>query len=230
MELKKSPKANLENKKGLFLEIGLIISMACVIGAFASTQTERVVEVPEVVYEAVEEEIVELVREDDPRPLVAARQTVIVASEIINLVRDDQEISEDMVFEDFEEDAAMVTSIMQGRTEGPANDEPFLSVEQMPGFNGGGIEKFRNWVQTNVVYPKELSKMDVKGIVYVEFVVERDGSIGGVKILQSPHAGLSSEVEKVLKKSPKWTPGKQGNQAARVKFTLPVEFEISSGW
>lgn len=230
MELKKSPKANLENKKGLFLEIGLIISMACVIGAFASTQTERVVEVPEVVYEAVEEEIVELVREDDPRPLVAARQTVIVASEIINLVRDDQEISEDMVFEDFEEDAAMVTSIMQGRTEGPANDEPFLSVSEMPKYRGGDLNTFRNWVQSNAKYPKELERMNLKGVVYVEFVIERDGSIGGIKILQSDHQAFSDEVVRVLKKSEKWTPGKQGNQVARVKFTLPVEFEVSSGW
>lgn len=226
MELKKSPKANLENKKGLFIEIGLACALLATIGGFGMTQSEKVIEKIDMQIPEVEEEIIEITREDDPRPLVAAKQTVIVVSDILNIVKDDAKITEDLTFDDFDEDAAMVTSIQSGRTEGPANtsDEPFIVVEDMPKFQGGDINTFRKWLNGKIEYPDLAREHGITGQVIVEFVIEKDGSLGGINVLKSPDKSLSAEVIKVLKQSPKWTPGKQRKVPARVKFTLPVDF------
>jgi TonB family protein len=101
----------------------------------------------------------------------------------------------------------------------PDYGEAFVRVEQMPSFNGGTLETFRRWVMHNIQKPNS-----VKGRVFVQFIIERDGSLTNAKVLQSPHASLSNEALRVIKSSPKWTPGKQRGQAVRVSYTLPIDF------
>lgn len=104
--------------------------------------------------------------------------------------------------------------------------EPFLVVETMPRFRGGELNDFRNWVQAQLVYPAEARKKRLSGRVIVKFVVEKDGSLTDVKIVESPDEALSNEVIRVLKLSPKWTPGMQRGQNVRVQFTLPIAFSL----
>ena len=101
----------------------------------------------------------------------------------------------------------------------PDYGEAFVRVEQMPSFNGGTLETFRRWVMQNIQKPNS-----VQGRVFVQFIIERDGSLTNVKVLQSPHTSLSNEALRVIKSSPKWTPGKQRGQAVRVSYTLPIDF------
>ena len=109
-----------------------------------------------------------------------------------------------------------------------SQDEPFLVAETMPSFDGGGIPEFRKWVQMHVRYPAEALSQNVYGRVVASFVVGKDGSVGSIEILQSPHASLSDEVRRVIASAPEWTPGKQRGQDVRVKLTLPIEFAVSS--
>lgn len=104
------------------------------------------------------------------------------------------------------------------------DDEPFLSSEQMPIFQGGGLEKFRNWVQQNVKFPQFALMNGIQGRVTLTFVIERDGRLTDIQVLQSPDRSLSEEAIRVLSKSPKWLPGLQQNTPVRVKYTLPVDF------
>ena len=101
----------------------------------------------------------------------------------------------------------------------PDYGEAFVRVEQMPSFNGGTLETFRRWVMQNIQKPNS-----VQGRVFVQFIIERDGSLTNAKVLQSPHTSLSNEALRVIKSSPKWTPGKQRGQAVRVSYTLPIDF------
>ena len=108
------------------------------------------------------------------------------------------------------------------------DDQPFVKVEQMPSFKGGDLMTFRNWVMERIRYPQIAQENNITGRVLLQFVVERDGSLTNIQVLQTPDSSLSDEAIRVLKTSPKWTPGKQGNKTVRVKYTLPVEFRIQN--
>ena len=106
------------------------------------------------------------------------------------------------------------------------DDEPYLVADRMPEFEGGDIQNFRQWVMMQVRYPAEAQQQKIQGCVVVQFVVERDGSISGFKVMHTPDRLLSEEVVRVLQKAPKWTPGRQDGKLVRVKYTLPVDFRL----
>ena len=108
----------------------------------------------------------------------------------------------------------------------PAQEEAFIKVESMPTFQGGDLNGYRNWVQSQLQYPAEAKEKGISGRVIFSFVVEKDGSVTSFKGLQAPDKILVDEVERVFKLTPKWEPGKQNGNAVRVKFTVPVVFAL----
>ena len=107
-------------------------------------------------------------------------------------------------------------------------DLPFIKCEQMPTFQGGNLNGYRNWVQSQIKYPKEAQEKGISGRVIFSFVVEKDGSVTSFKGLQAPDKILVDEVERVFKLTPKWEPGKQNGQVVRVKYTVPVVFALEN--
>ena len=175
MEIKKSPKADLQNKRGLLLEIGLIIALGGVIAAFAWTPKEQKIE--------------------------------------------------NVDFAEFEDDVEIVQQVAVEEEE-IVEEQPFLVAETMPSFQGGSLNDFRNWVQSKVRYPAIAQENGISGKVVLTFVIEKDGRLTNIQVLQTPDRSLSDEAIRVLQQSPKWSPGKQRNQPVRVRYTLPVEFRI----
>ncbi|MBS4766584.1 TonB family protein [Alistipes sp. kh20] len=110
----------------------------------------------------------------------------------------------------------------------PAGDEPFLITEVMPSFQGGDLSAFRQWVQMHVRYPAEAMKQNIQGRVVTSFIVEKDGSVSNINVLQSPGKLLSDEASRVIGNVPAdaWAPGRQRGQAVRVKLTVPVDFRL----
>ena len=106
------------------------------------------------------------------------------------------------------------------------DDIPFVKVEQMPSFMGGDLMTFRSWAMKQVRYPQVAWENNITGRVLLSFVIEKDGSMSNIKILQTPDESLSNEAIRIMKLSPKWTPGMQRGQAVRVKYTLPIEFRL----
>ena len=106
------------------------------------------------------------------------------------------------------------------------DDVPYVKVEQMPSFQGGDLMTFRHWVTKQIQYPEIAKKHNITGRVLLTFVIERDGSLTNIRVLQSPDSSLSDEVIRVLKSSPKWTPGMQRGEVVRVKYTMPVDFRL----
>ena len=120
-----------------------------------------------------------------------------------------------------------------GETE---DDQPFLIAETMPLFpmqeggnpGYGDLNTFRAWVQKNIKYPAEAFRNGEQGRVVLSFVVEKDGSVSNIQILQTPGKAFSEETRRVGAASPKWKPGEQRGEKGRVRYTLPVDFRITA--
>lgn len=104
-------------------------------------------------------------------------------------------------------------------------DDVFNIVEDMPEFPGGE-EALRRYIARNVSYPDYAKKNGIQGKVYVSFVVEKDGSVGRSKVVRGVAPSLDAEALRVMKESPKWTPGKQRGQAVAVSYTVPINFAL----
>ena len=225
MQIKKSPKADLNNKKGLFLEIGMILALLLTIGCFAYTQKERVVEIIETNLTVVEEEITDITTQDQKPPEPPKKVEMQVLSDVLNVVTNDTKIETEFDFTEFSDDIEIVQNI-EVVEEVVEDDAPFIIAEEMPKFQGGDLMKFRSWVQGKLKYPVIAQENGIQGKVTLTFVIERDGSLTNIQVMQSPDRSLADEAVRVLQSSPKWTPGKQRNSPVRVRYTLPVEFRI----
>lgn len=109
-----------------------------------------------------------------------------------------------------------------------SDKDAYRVVEVMPKFFGGGLDKFRSWVMAEVRYPSDMLKRGVQGRVVAAFIVDKEGRITMVEILESPHPQFSEAVARVLGRAPRWTPGRQDGALVRVEYTLPVDFKIRS--
>lgn len=105
-------------------------------------------------------------------------------------------------------------------------DTVYLSVEQMPRFPGGEAAMMK-YVQAHINYPSMAAKNRIEGDVIVQFVVKKDGSVGEVKVVRSLDKDLDAEAIRVVKKMPKFTPGRQNGEAVNVWYTLPVIFRLN---
>lgn len=228
MEIKKTPKADLQNKRGLLLEIGLVVSLALVIVAFWYTPKERKIEKLDLQTAVVEEQIVEITRQDQ-KPIEQPKKVEVkVIADLLQVVTNDTKITTDVSFVEFDDNTDFIQSVGVAEEEVVEDDQPFLIAETMPSFQGGDLNTFRAWVQQNVRFPQIALENGIQGRVVVSFVIEKDGRLTNIQVLQTPDRSLSEETIRVLNKSPKWSPGKQRNQVVRVKYTLPVDFRVQN--
>ena len=227
MEIKKNPKADLKNKRGLLLEIGLVISLLLVIVAFSYTPEETRIEKVDLQTAIVEEQIVEITRQDQKPPEPPKKVEVKVIADLLQVVTNDTKITTEVDFTEFDDDVEIVQQVAV-KEEVIEEDQPFLIAETRPSFQGGDLNTFRAWVQQNVKFPQIALENGIQGRVVLSFVIEKDGRLTNIQVLQTPDRSLSDEAIRVLSKSPKWSPGKQRNQVVRVKYTLPVDFRVQN--
>ena len=228
MEIKKSEKANLENKKLLFIEIGLILSLLIVYVALEWTSKETNTAVLEDNTEIlIEEEIISTNMETLPPPPAAPK--IPVLSDQIDIVDDEIELEDDM-FMNLEDDSSLGVEIMDYvEVEEEVVEEeaiPFQLVEEKPSFQGGDANQFSKWVNSRLVYPEIAKENGVSGRVTLQFTVEKDGSVTKVRVLRGVDPSLDKEAVRVVSMSPKWKPGKQRDRAVPVTYTFPVIFQL----
>ena len=227
MEVKKSAKANLENKKLFFAEIGLVAALLVVWGAFEYTSKEK----KESTLEAdntviIEEEIVPITESTPPPPEAAPK--IPVLSDQIEIVTDDIQV--DDMFQSLDDDntGVEIMDYVEEVQEEVIEEEaiPFQLVENKPKFNGGDANEFSKWVNQRLVYPDIAKENGVQGRVMLQFTVNADGSVSNVKVLRGVDPALDKEAMRVVSSSPKWTPGKQRDRAVKVTYTFPVIFQL----
>ena len=228
MEIKKSPKADLQNKKVLFTEIGLVIALAVMALAFWYHKSDNKIKVNKIVAEVIEMEEIDVTRQDDTPPPPPQQTQIQVITDVLNIVSNDKKIDSNITFIYESDDFDDLDIVIEEKEEEIEEEEIFVNAEVMPKFQGGGLEKFRAWVQNTVRYPQIAQESGIQGIVIIKFVVEPTGMLSNFQVLQTPDKSLSDAAIAVLQKSPKWEPGRQRNKPVRCTYTLPVIFRIQN--
>lgn len=228
MEVKKTPKANLENKKTLFTEIGLVISLAIVLGAFEYSTTDKTIStLQEEEFIPIEEEVIPITQENTPPPPAQVKMPAL--SDQIDIVDDNIEV-EDIVIntEDLADMGVEIMDYVAEVEEEEIVEEsiPFAIVEEKPSFMGGDANTFSKWVQSRLVYPQVAAENGIQGRVTLQFDIDKNGNLINVKVLRGVDKSIDDEAIRVVSSSPKWSPGRQRDMPVSVTYTFPVVFQL----
>jgi len=223
MELKKNRTADIGRKRGLFLNIGLVLSLSFAITAFewkfyddgnlvslgtVQDDFEEMLEIPPT--------------EQPPPPPPKIQQPQIVETPDDEIIEDipvdlDLEITEETKVEDI---------ILQEAPEEEVADEIFTIVEDMPSFPGG-VGAFHEYLRKNLHYTPMARKMGLEGKVFVQFIVGKDGKISDVEAVRGIGAGLDEEAVRVVRNCPNWNPGKQRGMPVKTRVVIPINFSLN---
>lgn len=223
MQLKKSLKASLEDKKLTYALVGLVFVLSVCYVAFEWTEKEVTkYEVSDMEFAFEEElDIQQTQQETTPPPPPPPVKEV----EVLNVVEDDVE-TETLQINSEDNDADTVVIAPPVQAEEEEEEVVFVIVETMPEFPGGQQALFK-YLSENVKYPAIAQENGIQGRVICQFVVNKDGAIVDVEVVRSGgDPSLDKEALRVIKSMPKWKPGKQRGKAVRVKYTVPVNFRL----
>jgi protein TonB len=226
MELKKNPKVDLRRYSGLFLEIGFVVALCAVLGAFSYTVHEKNTagfgELEDIV---PEEEIIPITRQQEITPPPPPEVPKI--AEVINIVEDDVEIDDELDIADVEADQDTEVTIVEMAEEEEEEEETvFMIVENMPEFPGGDLA-LRKYIADNVKYPEIAKENGLSGKVFVAFVINQRGEVENVKIARGVDPALDKEAIRVVQNLPKWKPGSQRGKPVKVSYTVPINFQLN---
>ncbi|MEX0987027.1 MAG: energy transducer TonB [Bacteroidales bacterium] len=225
MKPKKSKTADLENKKSIFLQVGLVVALSIILIGFEWTSKPNLDDDTEMVREIdFEDEMIVTRREppkEQPKP-----ETPPVA-EVLDIVEDDVEIDDFDFDMEVDENTQYDFTMADDDEEQIDEEQIFFIVEDMPTFNGGdpAIE-FRKYIAANLDYPEIAAENGISGRVIVQFAVNSSGRVVDAKIMRSVDPELDKEAIRVVMSSPSWTPGKQRGKAVKVLFTFPINFVL----
>lgn len=227
MEVKKAPKVDLESKKTLFFEIGLALALGILLYAFEwKSETSKTKDIETTTQVLIEDEVIPITQQNTPPPPPPPPAPKL--TDLIDIVENDQEIDDDLEITDAEdetENTVVDVTSFDDFSEDTGEQEIFQVVENMPEFPDGSPTK---WINKNIKYPVLAQENGIQGKVFVQFVVEKDGSITDVKVARGVDASLDKEAVRVVKSMPKWKPGKQRGKPVRVAYTLPINFQLSN--
>lgn len=221
MELRKYPDADIRKKTDIYFMVGLAIALGATLAAFSYTTRDEVivVDLGDMGAEDVEE-MTDITRQDQPQPPPPPPQTIEVVADDANV----QESTIDNTDTDQDEEVQpiQVQVVVTEKTDEP---EIFVVVEDMPAFPGGTAEMQR-FIQENLEYPPLAQENGIQGKVMVEFIVDEQGKITNAKVVKGIGWGCDEAALKVVSKMPRWSPGKQRNKPVKVRFVLPIKFQL----
>lgn len=229
MEVKKTPKADLENKKSTWLLVGYVIVLAFMFIAFEWTERDVKIDTSQAVTDLVFEEEIEIPITEQPEQLPPPPQEAPSIAETLTIVDDDTEVEETEIASTEETGQAMEIKYVAPTVEeeeDPEEQTIFEVVEQMPEFPNGGMAGLMQFLSKNIKYPTIAQENGTQGRVSVQFVVNKDGSIVDAKVLRGVDPYLDKEALRVINSMPKWKPGMQRGKPVRVKYTVPVMFRL----
>ncbi len=233
MELKKNPKADLNKNSGFYFAVGLFLVMLLTYAAleWKSYDDANQYDISMNVDDELDEEVpmTEQLKTPPPPPPPAA-------PEVIEIVEDEEEIEETVIESSESSEETEVVEVEDVATEEVEEDLdiPFAVIEDVPVFPGceGQSDKracfnemMQKHISKNFRYPEISQEMGVQGRVNVMFTIQKDGSIGNVR-LRGPDKNLEAEAARIIGKLPNMTPGKQRGRAVRVPFSIPITFKL----
>lgn len=230
MEVKKSPKADLEGGIGMSILMGMIVGLAVLFVGFEwGTKDVQVVSADEEVADIIAEEEIEITRPENTPPPPPPPPAPAVA-EVLTVVEDDVELEQqDIVSSEDDATAAQtetfVAPVVEEEEEEESAQQIFTVVEKQPEFPGGTAELFK-YLSKAIKYPVIAQENGIQGRVVCSFVVNRDGSIVDIQVMRGVDPSLDKEAIRVISEMPKWKPGEQRGKPVRVRFILPVQFRL----
>ena len=227
MEVKKSPKADLEGKKSTWLLVGYVVVLAFMFVAFEWTQRDVKIDTSQAVADLVfEEEIIPIT--EQPEQVTPPPPEAPSIAETLTIVEDDADVEETAIVSSEELNQAVEIKYVPVAVEEEEPEEQtiFEVVEQMPEFPNGGMAGLMQYLSKNIKYPTIAQENGTQGRVTVQFVVNKDGSIVDAKVLRGVDPYLDKEAVRVIMGMPKWKPGMQRGKPVRVKYTVPVMFRL----
>jgi len=224
MEKKKSNKVNQERNRPMFIQLGLVVALSIILIAFewTSNATNDLNSMTYINDIEFEEQMIATKREEPKPPEVKQPEIKTV----IEIVEDDIEIDDAFDFDMEADDNTEYNFVMDDDDGEEIIEEvtPFYIVEDMPTFNGGDMSEFWKYAMSEIRYPEVAAENGVSGTVYMQFTVSTAGYVIDVKVIKGVHPDLDEEAIRVIKNSPKWTPGKQRGRTVPVIMSLPMKF------
>lgn len=228
METKKNKKYDLEHRRPMFFGVGMIISLSLSLVAFEWKSEIDPIVIP------LEPDIdiwhvpidIEITRHPEPKPPKPIKQEKKIISPASILKESTEELDDPVENQIIDQEEEIVDISVQdfGTIETPV-EEPFLFVEEMPSFPGGD-QALLSYIAKNLKYPRAAQRIGVEGRVTMQFVIDIDGSITKVKLIQGIGAGCDEEAIRVLRSLPKFSPGKQRGQPVKVLMQVPINFQL----
>lgn len=227
MELKKTPKADLENKRNIFIQIGLVVSLGIVLTAFSINSTVKSASsLGDLEAQEIEDEVVPITRQEEIKPPPPPPPPKVV--EVITIVEDDVEIEEEFEFESTEADDATIIDavpVIEDDSDDDGSNEVFAIVEEMPQFPGGDMALLK-YISDHMDYPTIAVENGIQGKVYVYFVIDENGNVTNASIARGVDPSLDKEALRVINSLPKWRPGKQRGKPVKVSYNVPINFQL----
>ena len=227
MEIKKSPKADLENKKTTNLLIGAILTLSVLFIGFEWSERDKQVTTDTGLAEIVfEEEIIPITEQEQPKQAPPPPEAPKV-EEVLEIVENDADVEESTIqaSDDTQQAVEVKYTPVEVEEEEVDEEQIFQIVEEQAQYPGGMAECMK-FLSKNIKYPTISQENGVQGRVIVQFVVNRDGSIVDAKVMRGVDPYLDKEALRVVGLMPKWSPGKQRGKAVRSQFILPVMFRL----
>lgn len=224
MEAKKTFKADLRRKSGMFFNLGLLISIALTLFAF-EYKTHGLGEVKDFGpmhdnFEGIEDIPITVQRTPPPPP---------VEQPVIKEVENSEEIENTVEFVldvEIPTPTPVVNVMIENAPIVDQADEVFELVESMP-TPAGGLAGWSSYLSKNLKYPSQARRMGIEGTTYLTFIVNTDGSIQDVKVVRGIGGGCDEEAVRVVSGAPNWEPGKQRGRPVRVKMSVPIRFKLN---
>ncbi|MGC9330639.1 MAG: energy transducer TonB [Bacteroidales bacterium] len=230
METKKSKKANLEDKRGLFLEIGLVLVLGIVLLAFewGTSELNRNKLGDISMEDVMEEEIINTFQDKEPPPPPEKKEEPEPEQVIeeLTVVEDDEEESDINIDVESTEDTRIeidMGSFVDEEEE--VEPIPFAVVEKKPEFPGGDVALLK-YLTENTKYPEIAKENGIEGKVYVQFVIDKNGNVTNVTIVRSVDPYLDKEAKRVVSQLPAWKPGHQRGKPVPVTYIVPINFKL----
>ena len=227
MEQKKSEKANLQSKKFIFLEIGLVLTLLAIWRVFEfNTKAENTATYNEFIACGGDDDLIEIpvTNREEPQP---PAPPVVKVADIIEVTCED--IHEDLPIDaEVDPTSAIEYQEIPISTDVPEEndeDEPiiFVITEEMPDFKGNLLK----YVAEHVVYPEIAKENDIQGTVYVGFIIDEKGKVTDVKLVRGVDPILDKEALKVVENLPDWKPGRQSGKNVKVRMNIPIKFQLA---
>ena len=219
---KKTAKADLENKRLIFGQIGAILALAMVFLAFEykSNELMNMGDIQRKIDQTIFETIPVTIQK--PKTLPPPPPIPVKIETIDNKCKEDQNVF--IQAEPSPNEPILIENPVMPAEE--SIDEPIILVPEIAPEFPGGINALMNFIARNIRYPEMAREQMIQGRVYLSFIVEKDGSVSSIELLRGIGGGCDEEAIRVVNAMPAWQPGRQNGRAVRVAYNLPIRFSL----